>query len=278
MHATPTNAADAQASQTTTPHEIRLFGYRLHPRTGKEVIDEVAAAVAQSRRLVMANLNLHGMAMMFDSPAMARLLAQPDATVMIDSMPILFAANMLGHSLPSEKRTTSLDFYDDMFRLGVERGWRFGYVGATEETLQRGLQTLRDRFPGLDIDGRNGFFDIADTAPGSLRSQIDAWLIDRSHDVVIVGMGMPRQEQWISLVQEKVPTRVFLPTGAYLDYQVGVQKPTPRWVGQIGMEWSYRLLQSPRRLGYRYLVEPFLLGRKLLTKRHPQADLLGDKA
>jgi N-acetylglucosaminyldiphosphoundecaprenol N-acetyl-beta-D-mannosaminyltransferase len=251
--------------------EIRLLGYRLHPMTGDEVVGEITDAVADGRRLIMANVNAHAMATMYDNRPMCRLLEQPDAKVMIDSMPMLFVAKLAGHRLPRAKRTTSLDFYDTMFRRGAVAGWRFGFVGATPETLRKGLAVLRERYPSLDIDGRDGYFDMNDDTPGSTQSEIVGWLNQRSHDVVIVGMGMPRQEEWIERVQHRVDTRVFLSAGAYLDYQAGAQRVSPRWLGQIGLEWVYRLALSPRRLSYRYLVEPALLLFKLATRPHPQA-------
>ena len=258
------------AGSLALAEEVRVLGYRLHPMSASEVITEIAQAVADRRRLIMANLNTHAMAAMFDNEAMSRLLAQDDTKVMIDSMPMLFVARLAGHRLPRAKRTTSLDFYHDMFTLGVERGWRFGFVGAEPETMVKGLAVLRERYPELDIDGRDGFFDIYDRSPGSAQSEIIAWLNERSHDVVIVGMGMPRQEEWIALTQEEVSSRVFLSAGVYLDYQAGAQRVTPRWLGQIGLEWAYRLAHSPRRLSYRYLVEPGVLLMKRLTRDHPQ--------
>ncbi|WP_419827842.1 WecB/TagA/CpsF family glycosyltransferase [Sphingomonas sp.] len=268
LMASPTLPPFADASRRSG--EIRLLGYRLHPMTGDEVVGEIAEAVASGRRLIMANVNAHAMATMFDNPPMSRLLEQPDAKVMIDSMPMLFAAKLAGHRLPRAKRTTSLDFYDTMFRRGAAAGWRFGFVGATPETLRKGLVVLRERYPALDIDGRDGYFDIHDDAPGSAQSEIVAWLNERSHDVVIVGMGMPRQEEWIERTQHRVGTRVFLSAGAYLDYQAGAQRVSPRWLGQVGLEWVYRLALSPRRLSYRYLIEPCLLLVRLVTRPHPQ--------
>lgn len=255
------------------PQEIRFLGYRLHPLTGAEVISEVASAVRGRRRLIMANLNLHGMAVQFDSPAMASLHSQPDTQVMIDGMPILLMANLFGHKLSKSKRTTSLDFYDDMFALGMAEKWVFAFVGADPETLKKGLAKLRERFPDLEIEGRNGYFDKADRSPGSAQAEIIEWLRARSPDVVIVGMGMPGQEEWIASVQHDVDARVLMPTGAYLDYQVGTQDLTPRWIGQIGMEWAYRLLRSPKRLSYRYLIEPLILGARLLLRPHPQREV-----
>lgn len=236
--------------------------------TKEEVIARIADAVAGGNRLIMANLNVHGMAKVHESAAMARLLAQPDCQVMIDGMPVLFLANIVtGAALSREKRTTSLDFYDEMFRRGAASGWQFAYVGSRPDVLVQGLDLLRQRFPDLRIEGRDGYFDMTDLSPASKHGALIEWLRDLSPDVLIVGMGMPRQEEWIERVQGMIDARVFMPTGAYLDYQVGVQRPAPRWMGRYGVEWMYRLSHSPYRLGYRYLVEPFVLAYRLFRAR-----------
>lgn len=248
------------------PVEFNLLGYRLHPMTSTEVIDQIDLAVDGRQRLIMANLNLHGMAKMYESAGMTRLLKQDDCLVMIDGMSILFLANLLGRAgLSRDKRTTSLDFYDEMFALGVTKGWQFAYVGGTVDVLADGMDILRQRFPGLKIEGRNGYFAFPSPEPDSTHQEILTWLRDLSPDVVIVGMGMPRQEEWIDQVQHLIDARVFMPTGAYLDYQVGIQKPAPRWLGRYGLEGIYRLILSPYRLGYRYLVEPFVLGYRIIA-------------
>lgn len=258
------------------PSAMNLFGYRLHPMTGDEVIEQVSSAVRHRRRLIMANLNVHGMAMMYESAGMTRLLTQPDSMVMIDGMPVLFMANILRKArLPRNKRATSLDFYDELFANGAKAGWQFAYVGSTAQVLKDGITVLKERFPTLRIEGQDGYFDMRDTAPGSRHGEIISWLQTLSPDVVIVGMGMPRQEEWIEMVQSRVDARVFLSSGAYLDYQVGAQKAAPRWMGRYGVEWAYRLAASPHRLGYRYLLEPMALAFKILTKR-PLPDIRRD--
>jgi N-acetylglucosaminyldiphosphoundecaprenol N-acetyl-beta-D-mannosaminyltransferase len=234
--------------------------------TGDEVIEQVDRAVSERRRMIMANINLHGMARMYDSPRMSRLLAQDDTFVMIDGMPVLALANVACRAhLSRDKRATSLDFYEEMFRVGVAKGWTFAYVGGTQDVITRGMQILRDRIPGLRIEGRNGYFAFPSADPASPFHEIVGWLRDLSPDIVIAGMGMPRQEEWIEEVQGLVDARVFLTAGAYLDYQVGTQKPAPRWMGRYGLEGVYRLVHSPHRLGYRYLVEPFVLAYRLIV-------------
>lgn len=253
------------AEQTLAPSSITFWGYRINPMTARDVTAAVATTIERRQRLIMANINFHGMALAFESRGMRWVLNHPKALVMIDSMPLLFMARLGGHRLSREQRTTSLEFYQEMFEMGVRRGWRFGFVGGTPEVLEEGLSVLRARHPGIQIDGRDGYFDMTRTDPDSDHEKIIAWLNEANHDVVIVGMGMPRQEDWIRRVFDRTPSRVFLPAGGYLDYQVGVQRRAPRWMGQIGLEWAYRLMHAPRRLGYRYLVEPFILWKRLLS-------------
>lgn len=252
--------------------EISILGFRFHPMKKEDVIEAIRKHVHSQTRMIMGNLNLHGMALMYRSLGMRRLLSAPETLVMIDGMPIVWIGKLLGFRINRSHRMTSLDYFDDMFRLGASEGWRFDYIGSTPEVVQKGLDTLRRRIPGLDIEGCDGYFDMDDSSSGSKQELIIAKLEKRNADVVIVGMGMPRQEEWINAVVGRLSCRVFIPVGAYLEYQVGSLALPPRWLGQIGFEWLFRLVTAPRRLTYRYLVEPFHLILLLIFKEHPQKD------
>lgn len=68
---------------------------------------------------------------------------------------------------------------------------------------------------------------------------------------------MPRQEKWIQQNRNDIDANVILPSGATLDYVAGTKRMAPRWMGVLGLEWAFRLATEPRRLAYRYLVEPW---------------------
>ena len=70
---------------------------------------------------------------------------------------------------------------------------------------------------------------------------------------------MPRQEAWIARNLAALPDCVILNVGAAFDYEAGVQRAAPRWMGRVGLEWLYRLAHDPRRLFRRYCVEPWSL-------------------
>jgi hypothetical protein len=72
-------------------------------------------------------------------------------------------------------------------------------------------------------------------------------------------MGMPRQEIWVLENQAQLGPCVTFTVGGAFDYEAGVQRPSPRWMGQVGMEWLFRLMADPQRLFTRYCVEPWHL-------------------
>ena len=81
-------------------------------------------------------------------------------------------------------------------------------------------------------------------------------------NVLVIGVGAPKQEKWIVKYRSLLPNvKVFLPIGAAIDFEAGYKRRAPEWMSNIGLEWLYRLISEPQRLWKRYLVDsiPFLL-------------------
>jgi N-acetylglucosaminyldiphosphoundecaprenol N-acetyl-beta-D-mannosaminyltransferase len=83
-------------------------------------------------------------------------------------------------------------------------------------------------------------------------------------DLLVVGMGTPIQEKWVHQHRVLFETPAILTAGACMEYVAGVVRTPPRWMGRYGLEWSFRLVENPRRFAYRYLVEPWILGLHLV--------------
>ena len=86
-------------------------------------------------------------------------------------------------------------------------------------------------------------------------------------DLILVGLGMPLQEDFISRYQDALPPAVIATIGGAIDQISGAQAAAPRWLGRLGVEWFWRLVAHPKKLGPRYLVEPWKLMMLVVKNR-----------
>jgi len=127
-------------------------------------------------------------------------------------------------------------------------GLRIFLLGSAAGVAEKAGYNLQKRFPGHAVVGtHDGFFSAAE-AKG-----VVAKVRASSPDLVLVGMGQPRQELWSLEHLGEVPA-VTICVGALLDFTAGRVRRAPRWIRAVRLEWLYRLALEPRRLGRRYLV------------------------
>ena len=149
---------------------------------------------------------------------------------------------------------------------GVPKRAELAVKGGADGVAEEAAGRLTARYPRATVKGLSGYFDAT---PGSLGNMaVLAAIRDFAPHVLFVGMGMPRQELWIVDNLAALPTVPILPVGAAFDYEAGVQRAAPRWMGRLGVEWLFRLFADPKRLFTRYCIEPwFLIGPALSDVR-----------
>jgi N-acetylglucosaminyldiphosphoundecaprenol N-acetyl-beta-D-mannosaminyltransferase len=261
----------------TIPASYRLFGYKITPTTAQDLFDMTERAVDADARVVIASQNLHGLYVHARDPVFRALHEDPATCVHIDGTPILWLGRLAGLKLGREHRTAWIDWFLPLLDLAERKGWRVFYLGARPEVLEAGFAELRRRFPRLSIDGQDGYFDQRHGSPGN-----DA-VIRRINgfrpQILIVGMGMGRQEQWISENRAALEVNCIGTCGACIEYFAGAVPTPPRWLGPLGLEWAYRLASDPARFWRRYLVEPWAVAWKiaagLASRRRPPLERIG---
>ncbi|WP_312735791.1 WecB/TagA/CpsF family glycosyltransferase [Brevundimonas sp.] len=238
-------------------HErVRLLGQAMDLVRPEEVMHHLQLAVAEGRKSLIANHNLHSLYLLTRRPELQAFYDRADM-VEVDSTPLLWFSRVLGLHSRAFHRCTYLDWRDHFWSLADRKGWRVLSIGGAPGVGEAAVAKLEPRYPGAEIETRHGYFDAA---PGSadnaaVLAQVAAF---RPH-VLFVGMGMPRQELWIADHFDALPPCVVLSVGAAFDYEAGAQKAAPRWMGRAGIEWAYRLFHDPKRLFVRYCVEPWFL-------------------
>lgn len=234
----------------------KLLNVDVHALTITELNSIIRSAVSEDRRFVIANHNLHSI-YLCQNDAQLRAYYKQSEYIHVDGMPLIWLGKLLGYPLRLEHRVTYVDWMGPLMADAVRHGWRVYYLGAQPGVAERGAARLREQFPGLCIAAHHGHFDATTGGKDSLEiiSEINAF----RPNLLLVGMGMPRQEHWIFAHRNRLEANVILPCGAAIDYVAGQVATPPRWMGRFGLEWLFRLANQPGRLAVRYLVEPWYL-------------------
>lgn len=171
---------------------------------------------------------------------------------LIDGAPLAAQARRLtGRDWP---RLAGSDLIGPILQMCESRGTRIGVLGGAASTHGRVLTELTVRYPGLRISGF--WAPTRDELRDPVRSGAIAREIrDARTELLIVGLGKPRQELWIAEHGVATGARVLLAFGAVVDFLAGRVSRAPRWMSRHGLEWAWRLCLEPRRLFTRYLVQ-----------------------
>lgn len=148
-------------------------------------------------------------------------------------------------------RTAGPSYMEEIFKISSKNGYRHWFFGSTEQTLKKLYENLLKKYPGIKLVGMYSppFRPMTEKEDMEAIEQIN----NSNPDFVWVGLGAPKQEEWMAKHQGKV-NGLMVGVGAGFDYFAGNIKRAPKWMQNCGLEWLYRLIQDPRRLFKRYIV------------------------
>jgi N-acetylglucosaminyldiphosphoundecaprenol N-acetyl-beta-D-mannosaminyltransferase len=235
-----------------------LLGVRVNTLTIAGLHAVLERTITTNCCSIIANHNLHSLYLYHKDPIMRAFYERADY-IHIDGMPLVFLGRLTGLPFRREHRVTYVDWVWSLMAKAVESNWRIFYLGSKPGIAESGEKILRERFANLHLMTTHGYFDV------QKGSEENSFILKKINEyrphVLMVGMGMPRQEHWIIHNLDEIKANAILTAGACMDYVAGVVPTPPRWAGKIGAEWLFRLAVEPRRLWHRYLVEPWFLLR-----------------
>jgi len=235
------------------PHPVVLLGVPFHPITLDECIDWISYRISHRESHppgMMATANLDFATQASQDIELQEILLQSDCVV-CDGMPLVWASRWVGSPVP--ERVAGSDMVWKLFERGTTEGWKFYFLGSEESTLQSLQEKLATDYPGIEIVGSFAppFGSIHDLD----NEAIVAHLKQTTPDILLVAMGCPKQEKWISMHYREAGIPMSVGIGASLDFVVGNFRRAPVWMQKTGLEWLYRLLQEPKRMFRRYFID-----------------------
>jgi N-acetylglucosaminyldiphosphoundecaprenol N-acetyl-beta-D-mannosaminyltransferase len=197
---------------------------------------------------VMTSSNGHVIARFRRDAAFRDLIMQADA-VDADGQPLVIASRLFSKT-PLRERVATTDFIHDAAKAAAAHGLRFYFLGAKPGVAQVAADHLRSLYSDLQVVGvRDGYFGPAQ------ENQICRDIVGREADVLWVGLGSPAQESFAIRNREKLAGLGWIKTcGGMFDHYSGEVSRAPMWMQNAGLEWLYRMIREPLRLGPRYLT------------------------
>ncbi len=174
-----------------------------------------------------------------------------------DGMWIVYASRIAGR--PIRRTVTGRLLLPRLARICGRRGLSLGLMGAGPGVAATAAQKLVNANPGIEI--RHAIsppmgFEIGSDAD----EEIVRAIASDPPSILFVALGAPKQELWMQAHREDLSSSILIGVGAGLDILAGRFRAAPGWMTKIGLEWLFRLVQEPRRLARRYLVDdPWIL-------------------
>jgi N-acetylglucosaminyldiphosphoundecaprenol N-acetyl-beta-D-mannosaminyltransferase len=187
-------------------------------------------------------------------PELRRILQESDMAT-ADGMPLVLGARLLG--VPLTGRVTGADLVPALAERAAQQGYSMYLLGAQPGVAAQAAQVLQRNYPDLNIAGIL-------SPPNCSILEMDQSVLEQvkaaKPDILLVAFGNPKQEKWISMYARELAVPVSIGVGGTLDLIAGVTKRAPLWMQRAGLEWLFRLLQEPRRLWKRYVLDMIYFG------------------
>ena len=160
-----------------------------------------------------------------------------------DGIGIFLASRFLHGKSGLSERINGSDLYEHLLTVASENKWKIFLFGDTDETLNK----VSTHCPDLVITGKcNGYnYDESEL--------IDEINISET-EILIVGLGSPKQEEWIIKNKDSIKANVVIAVGDGIKVFAGTKKRGPKFIQKIGLEWFVRFLYEPKRLWKRYII------------------------
>lgn len=236
-------------SEKLPSFKVNLLNREITCMTAESIIEAINKACYQDDRIVIANYNVHSFNLSMQLPWFYEFL-QDAEIAHCDGSGILKGLSYMGLNLPIQYRVSYTSLMPKLLKSCQEKGLSVFLLGSKDEYLQTALDNLKQQYPRIKVDGYHGYFDRED----SYQNQVVIDKINQKKpNILLVGMGMPIQEDWVRKHRHQLDVNVFMTGGAVIDRLAGIVADCPEWIANAGLEWLYRLCQEPKRLASRYL-------------------------
>lgn len=235
-------------NQTARNERVKIVSLRVNVVNHESAIRRIHELVERGAGGYVCFSTVHMIMESHDNPEYAAKVNAADL-VIPDGMPLVWM-----QKLQKEKSATRVRANDLMIMLcayAEKNNLSVGFYGGKQSVIDAILERAEKDFPRLKI--AYAFSPPFRPLTGEEDARITAEINQKKPDILFMGLGCPKQENWMAAHTGKTKA-IMLGVGASFDFFAGNVRESPEWIGRLGLEWLFRLTQEPGRLWRRYLI------------------------
>ena len=230
---------------------VDVLGIPVDAVTMAEAVEKVGRFIEKGGKHVIFTPNAEIIMQAQRDPELKDILKNADMLT-ADGAGVVLASGMLGNRLP--EKVSGVDLVQEIFRTFASKGLRCFLFGARPGVAEEAAVNIIKDNPGIVVAGcRNGYFSDEEC------DEIIAEINKSAPDILLVALGAPKQEKWISKHLDKLDVKVCIGVGGTLDVLSGKVRLAPEFFRKSGLEWFYRLCREPRRAKRKLDLPRFML-------------------
>ena len=233
----------------TNNKRTSILGVEISELNYQKALENIKSWIDEDKRKYVCVANVH---LVMECQKDGRLLKRVNNAGLVtpDGIPLVWLSKLYGKK--GIERVYGPDLTLKVCQLSEKEGYSIFLLGGNRGRSKHLKQILIKKFPSLSVVGAE------DTPQRPIPTKKNTQIIEKINrsgaDIVLVGMGCPHQELWMSKNCEKLSSNVLIGVGAAFDFITKSVKQSPGWMQTAGLEWLFRLTQDPKRLFYRYTV------------------------
>lgn len=234
---------------------LKIFSVKIYRIKYDDLINIISCTINDSQSISITYVTAYSLNELYNNSSLINVFNKFDF-IHSDGIGVFIASRILYGKNGFRKKITGSDFYPQLIKEGIKRVWKFFLLGDTDETLKKAI----DNNPDLKICGFQNGYNYDDE---ELIAKVNA----SGSDILIVGLGCPKQEKWIIEKKDKLKVKIILAVGDGIKVFAGTKKRGNKFFQTIGLEWMVRLLNNPLLFWRRYLIGiPLFLYRVIKFK------------
>lgn len=239
--------------------KVDIMGTRINNVTMDETVSICDKKIINGEQYVIYTPNTEFIMMAKKDDEFRDLLNKSDLNIP-DGIGLIYAAKIKKH--PLKEKVAGYDLTVNLIKLANEKNLKIYFVGGKPGVAEKATQNIKKDYPNVNIVGvSDGYFKGTHLGmPGHDEEKrlIDD-INDKAPDMLFVGFGAKKQEQWIEYNKNLINAKILVGNGGTLDGLAGEVKRAPDIYIKLGLEWFYRLMKEPKRIKRQMLLPQFML-------------------